>query len=181
MFEMIQMPLAPLAITGWHWLFILPISVLSVFLTLLILVQRGRGGGLTGALGGMGGQSAFGAKAGDLFTKITVVVAMIWILLSMGAIRALHVDKLSNNRTQKKAVADDKKGGETTDGATDSIDPAAPLAPAAKGTAPAAIDDPPSTPEGGAASSTPAPSAPAPTPPAPANPAPETTPKTADE
>ncbi|MFM9196710.1 MAG: preprotein translocase subunit SecG, partial [Planctomycetia bacterium] len=38
----------------------------SLFLILLVLVQRGRGGGLAGALGGMGGQSAFGTKAGDL-------------------------------------------------------------------------------------------------------------------
>jgi len=28
----------------------------ALFLILLVLVQRGRGGGLTGALGGMGGQ-----------------------------------------------------------------------------------------------------------------------------
>ena len=53
--------------------------ILSVFLIMLILVQRGRGGGLVGAFGGMGGQSAFGAKAGDLFTRITVVVVCIWI------------------------------------------------------------------------------------------------------
>ena len=57
--------------------------VSSVFLMLLILVQRGKGGGLTGALGGMGGQSAFGSKAGDAFTKITVITAMIWIMLCM--------------------------------------------------------------------------------------------------
>ena len=48
---------------------------------LLILVQRGRGGGLVGAFGGMGGQSAFGAKAGDLFTKVTVVTVCIWIAI----------------------------------------------------------------------------------------------------
>lgn len=54
---------------------------LSVFLILLILVQRGRGGGLTGALGGPGGQSAFGTKAGDLFTRITSFVALGWIAL----------------------------------------------------------------------------------------------------
>ena len=53
----------------------------SVFLILLVLIQRGRGGGLAGALGGMGGQSAFGTKAGDLFTKITIGVATFWILL----------------------------------------------------------------------------------------------------
>ena len=55
------------------------LPVLSIFLIFLILVQRGRGGGLVGAFGGAGGQSAFGAKAGDLFTRITVVTVAIWI------------------------------------------------------------------------------------------------------
>jgi preprotein translocase subunit SecG len=62
----------------------------AIFLILLILVQRGRGGGLTGALGGMGGQSAFGTKAGDLFTRITVVAAIIWITLCMLAVIVLN-------------------------------------------------------------------------------------------
>ncbi|MCG8651664.1 MAG: preprotein translocase subunit SecG, partial [Pirellulales bacterium] len=53
-------------------------AFLSVFLIMLILIQRGKGGGLTGALGGPGGQSAFGSKAGDTFTVITVVVASVW-------------------------------------------------------------------------------------------------------
>ena len=42
------------------------LSFVAIFMILLILVQRGRGGGLAGALGGMGGSSAFGAKAGDV-------------------------------------------------------------------------------------------------------------------
>ncbi len=65
---------ASLAGTLLGWL----MGFLSVFLILLVLVQRGRGGGLTGALGGPGGQSAFGSKAGDTFTVITIVVASIW-------------------------------------------------------------------------------------------------------
>lgn len=64
--------------------------LLSLFLVLLVLVQRGRGGGLAGALGGMGGQSAFGSKAGDMFTRITVVVASIWFLLCCLAIACLN-------------------------------------------------------------------------------------------
>jgi preprotein translocase subunit SecG len=59
----------------------------SFFLIVLILLQRGRGGGLAGALGGMGGQSAFGSKAGDVFTRITSVVAIVWILLCVGALK----------------------------------------------------------------------------------------------
>lgn len=59
----------------------------ALFLILLVLVQRGRGGGLAGAFGGMGGQSAFGAKAGDTFTKITIFAAAFWILLCMAAVK----------------------------------------------------------------------------------------------
>jgi preprotein translocase subunit SecG len=51
-------------------------------LTFIVLLQRGRGGGLAGAFGGLGGQSAFGTKAGDVFTKITIVLAIIWVSLA---------------------------------------------------------------------------------------------------
>lgn len=61
----------------------------SLFLILLVLIQRGRGGGLAGALGGMGGQSAFGAKAGDVFTKITIGVAAFWIVLCIISVNVL--------------------------------------------------------------------------------------------
>jgi preprotein translocase subunit SecG len=61
----------------------------ALFLILLVLVQRGRGGGLAGALGGMGGQSAFGAKAGDTFTRITIGVAGFWIILCIVAVNVL--------------------------------------------------------------------------------------------
>src|SRR4029079_16826073 len=80
-----------LAAVDWrHYLFMIPLGLLSVFLVLVILVQRGRGGGLTGAVGGMGGQSAFGTKAGDLFTRITIVVAAIWVILSMASLKILN-------------------------------------------------------------------------------------------
>jgi preprotein translocase subunit SecG len=60
------------------------LTAMAVFMILLVLVQRGRGGGLAGALGGMGGSSAFGAKAGDIFTRITIGAAAVWILLCIG-------------------------------------------------------------------------------------------------
>ena len=58
--------------------------IVSLFMVLLVLIQRGRGGGLAGAFGGMGGQSAFGTRAGDMFTRITVVLAIVWVLLAGG-------------------------------------------------------------------------------------------------
>ncbi len=64
-------------------LFMVLLFVLALFLIVLVLIQRGKGGGLAGAFGGLGGQSAFGTKAGDLFTKITIGVAFFWIVLCL--------------------------------------------------------------------------------------------------
>lgn len=63
----------------------------ALFLIVLVLIQRGKGGGLAGAFGGMGGQSAFGTKAGDLFTKITIGVAGFWIVLCIITVKLLGV------------------------------------------------------------------------------------------
>ncbi len=67
--------------------FLIQISLIlmAIFIILLVLVQRGKGGGLAGALGGPGGSSAFGAKAGDTFTRITIYTVVIWILMCLGA------------------------------------------------------------------------------------------------
>ncbi len=59
------------------------IVLLCLFLIGIVLIQRGKGGGLAGAFGGMGGSSAFGTKAGDVFTRVTVGIAIAWILLAM--------------------------------------------------------------------------------------------------
>lgn len=58
----------------------------SIFLIFLVLIQRGKGGGLAGAFGGAGGSSAFGSRAGDLFTRVTIVAALIWVLLIMAEV-----------------------------------------------------------------------------------------------
>jgi len=52
-------------------------------LMLVILLQKGRGGGFSGAFGGAGGSSAFGAKTGDVFTWITVIVAGVFVVLTV--------------------------------------------------------------------------------------------------
>ena len=55
--------------------------VLMLFMLLIILLQRGKGGGLVGAFGGMGGNSAFGAKSSDVFMRITIWTTIIWFVL----------------------------------------------------------------------------------------------------
>jgi preprotein translocase subunit SecG len=70
----------------------LVILVTGAFLILLILIQRGRGGGLIGALGGgAGGSSPFGSRAGDTFTRITIGVAVFWIALQMIQIKVIQL------------------------------------------------------------------------------------------
>ena len=66
------------------------LALTAIFLILLVLIQRGRGGGLAGAFGGMGGQSAFGTKAGDLFTRVTIVTAAIWIILCAASVKIFN-------------------------------------------------------------------------------------------
>jgi preprotein translocase subunit SecG len=61
------------------------LALLGIFLMIVILLQRGRGGGLAGAFGGMGGQSAFGTKAGDVFTRITIFIAIAWVIVAGGS------------------------------------------------------------------------------------------------
>jgi preprotein translocase subunit SecG len=63
---------------------------LSVFMILLVLIQRGKGGGLIGALGGSGGSSPFGSRAGDQFTRITIYIALVWLLLIMIQVRVIQ-------------------------------------------------------------------------------------------
>ena len=72
-----------------QYAFLISLFLTAVFLILLVLVQRGKGGGLAGAFGGMGGQSAFGTKAGDTFTRITIGVAAAWILLCILGVKML--------------------------------------------------------------------------------------------
>jgi len=71
--------------TWGQWLLAMLLLGVCCLLILVVLLQRGRGGGLTGAFGGAGGTSAFGAKTGDLFTWITVVVATVFVGLSVAA------------------------------------------------------------------------------------------------
>jgi preprotein translocase subunit SecG len=52
----------------------------GLFMILIVLIQRGKGGGLAGAFGGAGGSSPFGSRAGDAFTKFTLIVAAVWAL-----------------------------------------------------------------------------------------------------
>jgi len=55
----------------------------GLFMMLLVLIQKGRGGGLSGAFGGGGGNTAFGTKTGDVLTWATSIVFGIFLVLAV--------------------------------------------------------------------------------------------------
>src|SRR5437016_7961933 len=69
--------------------------IVCVFLILLVLIQKGRGGGLASAFGGGGGNTAFGSKTGDVLTWATSIIFGIFIALAV----------VLNLLAEKKSVA----------------------------------------------------------------------------
>jgi preprotein translocase subunit SecG len=102
------------------------IIIVCVFMVCLILIQRGKGGGLAGAFGGVGGSSAFGTKSGDVFTRVTMVVATVWIILSMLLVVLYNqkaesaFDDGSNTSVSKELAPKSSKKSKAKDGAADS-------------------------------------------------------------
>lgn len=116
---------------------------LSVFLILLILIQRGRGGGLAGAFGGAGGQSAIGTRAGDVFTRITIVVILLWFILNAvtGIMMRSETKVFRAAKPSTKATSDAAKSGTAGDASPDTSEaPAKSGSPESSGTAEKAND-----------------------------------------
>jgi preprotein translocase subunit SecG len=99
------------------------LSLGSVFIILLVLIQRGRGGGLAGALGGMGGYSAFGTRAGDIFTRVTIVAAAIWLLAAMALAKMnLGTSKIYENQGPVAPLSSQTPGTGIGDGGKETDD-----------------------------------------------------------
>jgi preprotein translocase subunit SecG len=79
----LRVALALFGVGFWSHLLNLVVILIGLFLILIVLIQRGKGGGLAGAFGGAGGSSPFGSRAADQFVKITLWVALVWVLVIM--------------------------------------------------------------------------------------------------
>jgi preprotein translocase subunit SecG len=104
-----------LALPVLHYVLATLFIIICILVMLVVLIQKGRGGGLSGAFGGVGGHSAFGAKTGDVFTWITVVLAACF--LGMAVILNYVYVRLPVQATGKPAPtvpAPTPEGGETT-------------------------------------------------------------------
>ena len=82
------------------------VIILSLLLMFLVLIQRGKGGGLAGAFGGAGGSSPFGSRAGDAFTKITLYLAAVWVLVIMIHVKVANGDSKRSESAPQSMQAD---------------------------------------------------------------------------
>ena len=112
-----------LSLGAWHiTLMAIVFVVVCIFLVLVVLIQKPRGGGLAGAFGGAGGsaQAAFGAKTGDVLTWFTVALFIMFLALAMGLTWAIKAS------VQITAPPPPITSGSTTtpdEGLVDNLDP----------------------------------------------------------
>src|SRR5437870_9436095 len=115
----LNMPLA----AGWVYnvflvLFITLFIIVSIFLILIVLIQKGRGGGLASAFGGGGGNTAFGSKTGDVLTWATSIVFGVFLLLAVvlnivGDVYHTGRDKLPGGGTSASNTAEPAQPAQT--------------------------------------------------------------------
>ncbi len=109
----------------------LSITGTAFILICLILLQKNRGSGLSGAFGGVGGHSAFGTKTGDFLTWLTVGLVSLFLVLCIvgnfvftpeeaiatpnrGTITAAGDDTAVTDEDTDDASMDDEAGSEST-------------------------------------------------------------------
>ncbi len=67
----------------YHYILATLFAFVAIILMGVILLQRGKGVGLSGAFGGAGGHTAFGAKTGDVLTWATIIVAIVLLTFAV--------------------------------------------------------------------------------------------------
>jgi preprotein translocase subunit SecG len=120
-------------------LFILFVLV-CVLLIGVILLQKGRGGGLSGAFGGTGGHTAFGTRTGDMFTWVTVVLVGLFVIFASLAVLVFRpAGAMAQPRPGAAGAAAGLPAATTASAPAEEAEPATPAAPtAAAPVAPAA-------------------------------------------
>ncbi len=99
-----------------------------VLLTLLVLIQKGRGGGLSGAFGGgAGGHTAFGSKTGDVLTWATSIVFGVFLLLAIAANLVFNATSKASGKGTTNVVPEAESSKPVAPGSPKSSLPKAPL------------------------------------------------------
>ena len=85
----------------WWLSHVLNLIVLGLggMLMLLVLIQRGKGGGLAGAFGGAGGSSPFGSREAGKIVSATLWLAGVWVLVIMIHVKIVKYDTAEQAKT----------------------------------------------------------------------------------
>ena len=87
--------------------------IVCLFLILLVLIQKGRGGGLASAFGGGGGNTAFGSKTGDVLTWATSIVFGVFLVLAIALNLVANTYNASRGGTATTPTPASTPGGPT--------------------------------------------------------------------
>ena len=147
------MTVLPLLAVGLLMKFAALLFVLvSLVLILVVLMQKGRGGGLSGAFAGGMASGLLGSKTGDFLTWVTIVLVSVFLLLAVVMAR-YYKPPVRYGRGATAPTQQPMTGGQTSTpqaGTSEQPVPAVPpSAPAAGGTQPAAPAAQPSAPQPG--------------------------------
>ncbi len=84
-----------------------------VSLVLIILIQKGRGGGLSGAFGGAMASGILGSKTGDFLTWVTISLVGVFLLLAVVMAKIYKPDEATdydiNPQTQQQPLESTEK------------------------------------------------------------------------
>jgi len=96
--------------------------ICSVALILIILIQKGRGGGLSAAFGGGMASGILGSKTGDFLTWFTIVLVSIFLTLAvvMAKFYKPSISDFGIEQTQQRALPVERQQGSAQPEAADS-------------------------------------------------------------
>lgn len=105
---------------GGFWLGALAVILflLSLFLVFIIMMQRGKGGGIAGSLTGTA-QSAFGARGGDALMWLTIALTGVWIFLSCVTIYSYSSPKDAGQTQQDEGGASESNTDSSDDSSSE--------------------------------------------------------------
>ncbi len=145
------MTVLPLLAVGILMKFVAVLFVLvSLVLILVVLMQKGRGGGLSGAFAGGMASGLLGSKTGDFLTWVTIVLVSVFLFLAVLMAR-YYRPSTTYGRGTPATTQQPAAGGQTATpqpGASEQPAPAAPSAtPPSNATQPVAPAAQPSVPQ----------------------------------
>lgn len=92
-----MMMMLPLAKVSFFWTLVVALWVLiAVALILIVLIQKGRGGGISAAFGGGGANSLLGTKTGDFLTWVTISLVALFLVMAVVMGKFMRPDGTSN-------------------------------------------------------------------------------------